>query len=83
VFKLTFLKLYFAAGLVTVVLFALADATGALAPRFGPQGDVDTSSRQGYWYTYQRPKYNSYGSSPGRSPGSGGGYGGGGYSGGK
>jgi hypothetical protein len=82
VFKSTFLMLYLGAGIVTVGLFALGDATGALAPRFGPRGVIDTSSRQGYWYTYQRPKYSSS-SSPGRSPGSGGGYGGGGYSGGK
>ena len=81
--RVTFLRLYFAAGVVAAALFAFGDATGALAPRFGPRGDIDTSSRQGYWYKYERPKYNSYGSSPGRSPGSGGGYGGGGYSGGK
>jgi hypothetical protein len=83
VFKSTFLWLYLAAGVGAVALFALGDATGALAPRFGPRGVIDTSSRQGYWYTYQRPKYSSGSSSPGRSPGSGGGYGGGGYSGGK
>ena len=78
-----FLKLYLIAGVATVGLFALGDATGALAPRFGPQGVFDTSSRQGSWYTYKRSRSSSYGSSPGRSPGSGGGYGGGGYSGGK
>lgn len=79
-FKYKFPYLYFVLGLGTMALFALGETTGFFEPSFGPRGKIDTGSRQGYWYTYQKPKYDS--SSPGRSPGS---YGGssGGYSGGK
>ena len=78
----TFTKIYLALGAGLLGLFALADTTGGLLGSFGPRGTVDTSSRQGYWYTYRKSRPVSSGSSPGRSPG-GGGYGGGGYSGGK
>lgn len=76
-----FTKLYLAVGGGLVLLFGALGAFGGLLPTFGPRGDVDTSSRQGYWYTYRQPKYEA---GPGRSPGGhGGSYGGGGYSGGK
>ena len=77
-----FTKLYLVAGAGLLGLLALADMTGGMLLSFGRAGVVDTSSRQGYWYTRQKsPPPSSYGS-PGRSPG-GGGYGGGGSSGGK
>jgi hypothetical protein len=76
-----FTKLYLAAGAGLLGLFALADMSGGMLPTFG-RPNIDTSSRQGYWYASRKsPPPSSYGS-PGRSPG-GGGYGGGGYSGGK
>jgi hypothetical protein len=77
----TFTKLYLAAGAGLLAIFGLLEVSGGLVPRFGTGGNLDTSSRQGYWYTYRRQ---SYSAGPGRSPGgSGGSYGGGGYSGGK
>lgn len=78
----TFTKIYFALGLGALALFALADVRGALLRPFGPTGDVDTSSRQGQWYTYKPYVSSSGSSSPGRSPGSRGGSSGG-WSGGK
>ena len=77
----TFTKLYLALGGGLVLMFGTMGALGGLLPRFGPRGVVDTTSRQGYWYTYRQPKYDA---GPGRSPGgSGGSHGSGGYSGGK
>lgn len=77
----TFTKLYLAAGIGVLGLVGLLEGTGSLVPKFGVGGNVDTSSRQGYWYTYRKQNYSA---GPGRSPGgSGGSYGGGGYSGGK
>ena len=76
-----FTKIYLAVGVALVALWAVGEATGGLVPTFGGSGDVDTSSRQGYWYTYRRPTYDA---GPGRSPGGhGGSYGSGGYQGGK
>jgi hypothetical protein len=76
-----FTKLYLALGTGLVALFGVVGLVGGMLPAFGPNPNVDTSSRQGYWYTYRQPKYEA---GPGRSPGShGGSYGGGGYSGGK
>lgn len=76
-----FTKLYMAVGGGLVLLLAALGATGGMLPRFGPNPNVNTSSRQGYWYTYRQPKYDA---GPGRSPGSyGGSHGSGGYSGGK
>ena len=79
----TFTKIYLVLGAGLLGLFAFADTAGGLMPTFGRRGVIDTTSRQGYWYTYKKPppSSSSYGS-PGRSP-SGGGHGGGGYGGGK
>jgi hypothetical protein len=75
-----FTKIYLAAGLAALGLFALGEWRGTFSPAFGAKGaSVSTASRQGYWYTYRRQTYTS---GSGRSPG-GGSYGGGGYSGGK
>jgi hypothetical protein len=74
-------KLYIAGGLAFLVLWGLGESVGFFNPAFGLGRDIDTSSRQGYWYTYRRQTYDA---GPGRSPGGhGGSYGGGGYSGGK
>ena len=79
--KSLFLIGYLALGGLGVLGYALLDRSGADLPAFGPGGVVDTSSRQGYWYTYKPPPpSSSSGRSPGRSGSSGSG---GGYSGGK
>jgi hypothetical protein len=80
-FKSRFIKVYLAAGLAAVAFGGVADATGLLLQPFGPRGDIDTSSRAGYWTTWRKPRYDSSGT--GRSPGTSGGYSSGGYSGGK
>jgi hypothetical protein len=78
----TFTKLYLGGGLLLLLIVGIGEATGRLSPSFGAGGVVDTSSRQGSWYTYRQPK--SYSAGPGRSPGSyGGSSGSGGYQGGK
>jgi hypothetical protein len=79
-FKSKFLWSYVGLGLATFALTAVADLTGFLLPAFGTTSTVDTSSRQGYWYTFRRTQTSS---GPSSSPGSRGGYSGGGYSGGK
>jgi len=74
-------KLYIGGGIAFLALWGLGEGAGFFAPQFGPGRGIDTSSRQGYWYTYHKQNYSA---GPGRSPGgSGGSYGGGGYSGGK
>ena len=75
-----FTKLYVGGGVALLILVGIGEWTGALTPRFGVR-TVDTSSRQGYWYTYRKSNYSA---GPGRSPGGyGGSSGSGGYHGGK
>jgi hypothetical protein len=78
--KSKFLWSYLGLGMGAFALCAVADLTGFLLPTFGKTTTIDTSSRQGYWYTYRRTQTSS---GPSGSPGSRGGYSGGGYSGGK
>jgi len=78
--KSKFLWGYVGASVISLAFCALADLTGFMLPTFGTSSVVDTSSRQGYWYSYRRTQTTS---GPSGSPGSRGGYSSGGSSGGK